>query len=88
MTEGNPYLDSLLDDEASGARALEIGREWFGDDHPAVACLKLDRTRRLFMSLAVVLKIAWRGGAAVDVTVVASSDDRQRCFSSIGKADT
>ena len=34
------YLDSLLDDEASIARALEVGREWLGDDHPAVACLK------------------------------------------------
>jgi hypothetical protein len=34
------YLASLLDDEASMARALEVGREWLGDDHPAVACLK------------------------------------------------
>ena len=33
------YLDSLLDDEASIARALEVGKEWLGDDHPAVACL-------------------------------------------------
>lgn len=35
------YLPSLLDDEASIARALEIGREWLGDDHPAVGCLRL-----------------------------------------------
>ena len=34
------YLNSLLDDEASIARALEIGKEWLGDDHPAVASLK------------------------------------------------
>ncbi len=34
------YLDSLLEDEASIARALEIGKEWLGEDHPAVACLK------------------------------------------------
>lgn len=34
------YLDSLLQDEASIARALEIGREWLGENHPAVACLK------------------------------------------------
>jgi hypothetical protein len=34
------YLDSLLDDEASIARALEVGKEWLGEDHPAVACLK------------------------------------------------
>jgi hypothetical protein len=35
------YLDSLLDDETRIARALEVGREWLGDEHPAVACLKL-----------------------------------------------
>lgn len=35
------YLDSLLEDEASIARALEIGKEWLGDDHPAVASLKV-----------------------------------------------
>ncbi|MDW9378036.1 DEAD/DEAH box helicase [Sinorhizobium meliloti] len=35
------YLQSLLDDEASIARALEVGREWLGEDHPAVACLKV-----------------------------------------------
>jgi hypothetical protein len=34
------YLDSLLDGEAAIARALEVGREWLGEDHPAVACLK------------------------------------------------
>lgn len=34
------YLDSLLDDEGAIARALEVGREWLGEDHPAVACLK------------------------------------------------
>lgn len=34
------YLDSLLENEASIARALEIGKEWLGEDHPAVACLK------------------------------------------------
>ena len=34
------YLDSLLEDEASIARALEVGKEWLGKDHPAVACLK------------------------------------------------
>ena len=35
------YLPSLLEDEASIARALEVGREWLGDLHPAVKCLKL-----------------------------------------------
>ncbi|MFA2151283.1 hypothetical protein ACD950_25375, partial [Escherichia coli] len=34
------YLGSLLDDEASIARAVEVGKEWLGEDHPAVACLK------------------------------------------------
>ena len=34
------YLDSLLEDVASIARALEVGKEWLGEDHPAVACLK------------------------------------------------
>lgn len=34
------YLGSLLDDEASIARALEVGNEWLGEHHPAVACLK------------------------------------------------
>ena len=32
---------SLLGDEAQIARALEVGREWLGDQHPAVACLRL-----------------------------------------------
>ena len=35
------YLPPLLDDEAPIARALEIGREWLGEDHPAVGCLRL-----------------------------------------------
>jgi hypothetical protein len=34
------YLNSLLEDEAPIARALEVGREWLGENHPAVACLK------------------------------------------------
>lgn len=36
------YLNSLLksEDEISIARALEVGKEWLGEDHPAVACLK------------------------------------------------
>lgn len=34
------YLGSLLENEASIARALEVGKEWLGEDHPAVACLK------------------------------------------------
>lgn len=34
------YLNSLLDDEASIASALEVGKEWLGEDHPAVASLK------------------------------------------------
>jgi hypothetical protein len=35
------YLESLLDSEMAIARALEVGREWLGDAHPAVACLKV-----------------------------------------------
>ncbi len=35
------YLPSLLDNEVAIARALEIGREWLGEDHPAVGCLRL-----------------------------------------------
>ncbi|WP_337155086.1 DEAD/DEAH box helicase [Pseudomonas protegens] len=35
------YLHSLLDDEASIARALEVGKEWLGENHPAVASLKV-----------------------------------------------
>lgn len=34
------YLDSLLEDETSIARALEVGKEWLGENHPAVASLK------------------------------------------------
>ncbi|AYH44708.1 DEAD/DEAH box helicase [Azoarcus sp. DN11] len=34
------YLDSLLEDEALIARALEVGKEWLGEDHPAVASLQ------------------------------------------------
>jgi hypothetical protein len=33
------YLTSLLNDESEIARALEVGREWLGDSHPAVTCL-------------------------------------------------
>jgi hypothetical protein len=35
------YLGSLLGDDAAIARALEVGTEWLGEDHPAVACLKI-----------------------------------------------
>lgn len=35
------YLTPLLEDDTKIARALEIGREWLGDDHPAVGCLRL-----------------------------------------------
>lgn len=35
------YLTSLLDDETVIARALEVGMEWLGEDHPAVASLKV-----------------------------------------------
>ena len=35
------YLNSLLDDKTLIARALEVGNEWLGEDHPAVACLQL-----------------------------------------------
>jgi replicative superfamily II helicase len=34
------YLSSLLDKPQAIERALEVGREWLGDDHPAVKCLK------------------------------------------------
>lgn len=34
------YLDPLLEDETPIARALEVGKEWLGEDHPAVASLK------------------------------------------------
>ena len=35
------YLGSLLEDEAPIARALEVGKEWLGESHPAVASLKV-----------------------------------------------
>ena len=35
------YIDSLLDNETLIARALEVGKEWLGEDHPAVASLKV-----------------------------------------------
>lgn len=35
------YLKSLLDDEDQIARALEVGTEWLGEDHPAVASLRV-----------------------------------------------
>lgn len=35
------YLHSLLEDVAPIARALEVGKEWLGEDHPAVASLKV-----------------------------------------------
>jgi hypothetical protein len=34
------YLGSLLEDSEGIKRALEVGREWLGDDHPAVLCLQ------------------------------------------------
>ncbi|MCW0366555.1 hypothetical protein NB699_001538 [Xanthomonas sacchari] len=34
------YLESLLEDDSLVARAMEIGKEWLGEDHPAVASLK------------------------------------------------
>lgn len=35
------YLESLLEDDAPIARALEVGKEWLGEDHPAVSSLKV-----------------------------------------------
>lgn len=35
------YLDSLVEDAAPLARALEVGREWLGDDHTAVKALQI-----------------------------------------------
>jgi hypothetical protein len=35
------YLTSLIDDPAPLARALEVGREWLGADHPAVKAMKI-----------------------------------------------
>ena len=34
------YLTSLLDDDTAIARALEVGIEWLGENHPAVASLR------------------------------------------------
>lgn len=34
-------LDSLLDDANAILRAVEVGREWLGEHHPAVKCLSL-----------------------------------------------
>ena len=35
------YLDSLIDDPAPLARALEVGHEWLGANHPAVEAMKI-----------------------------------------------
>ena len=35
------YLQALIPDEVGIQRALEVGREWLGEDHPAVAALRL-----------------------------------------------
>ena len=35
------YLPLLLDKPDAISRALEVGREWLGDGHPAVECLKI-----------------------------------------------
>lgn len=35
------YLTSLLDDDTAIARALEVGIEWLGENHPAVASLRV-----------------------------------------------
>jgi hypothetical protein len=35
------FLSSLLDDVTSISRAVKVGREWLGEDHPAVRCLSL-----------------------------------------------
>ncbi len=39
VTKG--YLPSLIDDPGPLARALEVGREWLGADHPAVKAMKI-----------------------------------------------
>lgn len=41
MLHKRGYLPSMLEDPAAIQRALEVGREWLGADHPAVACLEL-----------------------------------------------
>jgi hypothetical protein len=35
------YLPPLLDDHEAIKRAVEVGREWLGDDHCAVKCLQI-----------------------------------------------
>jgi hypothetical protein len=35
------YLQTLIDDQQPIGRALAIGSEWLGDEHPAVKCLSL-----------------------------------------------
>jgi DEAD/DEAH box helicase len=35
------YLPSLLEDSEAVKRAVEVGREWLGDDHCAVKCLQI-----------------------------------------------
>lgn len=35
------YLDSLIEDRTPLARAIEIGREWLGADHPAVKAMAI-----------------------------------------------
>lgn len=35
------YLQPLLNDEARIAQALEVGKEWLGETHPAVMCLRI-----------------------------------------------
>lgn len=35
------FLPTLLENPDSVRRALEVGREWLGEDHPAVQCLNL-----------------------------------------------
>ncbi|MBW5440358.1 DEAD/DEAH box helicase [Bradyrhizobium canariense] len=35
------YLPSLLDDPDAIGRAVEVGKEWLGDDHCAVKCLEI-----------------------------------------------
>ncbi|AMS45550.1 DEAD/DEAH box helicase [Aminobacter aminovorans] len=35
------YLPSLIDDPAPLARALEVGREWLGTNHPAIKAMRI-----------------------------------------------
>lgn len=39
--DANDSGSSLLNDEADISRALEVGREWLGENHAAVQCLRL-----------------------------------------------